>query len=144
MGRPSIALMAVRGGLSALALAAAAAAATAGPLPPLREVKEIDDRMLRVALAVEISDRCDELAPRTLRGLSYVLSLRSRATALGYSDAGIRAYVRSDAEKARMRKRGEAYVRALGLDPTSDADLCTLGRREIEKGTLTGALLKEN
>ena len=122
----------------ALGFGAAAAAKT-----PLREQKEIDDKMLWVALAIEISARCAAIAPRTLTGLSYLWGLKSDASKLGYTDDEIRAYVRSDAEKARMRQRGEAYVRAKGLDPESDADLCALGTQEMEKGSQIGAFLKE-
>lgn len=123
---------------AALTLAGGAQAKT-----PLREQKEIDDKMLWVALALEISDRCEAIGPRTLTGLGYLWSLKSEASKLGYTDDEIRAYVKSDAEKARMRGRGEAYVRAQGLDPKSDADLCTLGTREMEKGSQIGAFLKE-
>lgn len=125
----------------ALVLSAGLAqAATAQP--PLRDVPQIDDKMLWVALAIEISDRCDTLSSRTLRGLNYLWQLKSEASALGYSDADVRAYVESDAEKARMRARGEAYVRNHGLDPAKDADLCRLGRDEIQKGSQIGAFLR--
>lgn len=109
---------------------------------PLREVSEIDDNMLWVALAIEISDRCDSIDPRTLKGLSFLYGLKNRAESMGYSRDEIKTYVDSDAEKARMRQRGEAYVRAQGLNPDRDADLCTLGLKEIEKGTQVGAFLR--
>ncbi|MFD1509005.1 DUF5333 domain-containing protein [Lacimonas salitolerans] len=117
-----------------------AQAATAQP--PLRDVPQIDNQMLWVALAIEISERCDSIAPRTLRGLNYLWSIRSQASDLGYSDAQIRDYVKSDAEKARIRARGEAYVRNHGLDPAKDADLCQLGRDEIQKSSQIGAFLR--
>jgi len=131
-----------RTGVAGLALAVALAG-VAEAKTPLREVSEIDDKMLWVALAIEISDRCEAIAPRTLTGLTYLWGLKSDASKLGYTDDEIRDYVRSDAEKARMRQRGEAYVRAQGLDPKSDADLCTLGALEMEKGSQIGAFLKE-
>ncbi|MWB78879.1 hypothetical protein GLS40_12635 [Pseudooceanicola sp. 216_PA32_1] len=124
-----------------LALATMIAVPAAAKVP-LREVSEIDDNMLWVALAIEISDRCDAISPRTLKGLSYLFGLKNRAESLGYTRAEIKAYVDSDAEKARMRQRGEAYVRARGLNPDSDADLCTLGLQEIEKGSQVGAFLR--
>jgi hypothetical protein len=68
--------------------------------------------------------------------------LKRRASSMGYSDAQIRAYVDSGSEKARIRDRGEAYVRARGLDPAKDADLCTLGRDEIRKGSQIGTFLR--
>ncbi|MGR3362349.1 MAG: DUF5333 domain-containing protein [Paracoccus sp. (in: a-proteobacteria)] len=137
-------MMRVAGISCALALAVTgAAAAVADTRPPLREVRAIDDKMLWVGLALEISDRCPDYDPRKLAGLSYLWSVRSEAHKLGYSDAEIRDYVRSDAEKNRMRARGETYMRARGLDPESDADLCALGAREIERGSQIGAFLKE-
>lgn len=109
---------------------------------PLNEVKEIDEGLFAVALAVEISDICTSLAPRTFRGIGVLRDLRARASKLGYTDDEIEAHVKSKAEKARMRARGEAYVRAQGLDPDKPADLCTLGRQEIAKGSQIGALLR--
>lgn len=126
----------------ALALALTVPAAASASLPPLRDVPQIDDRMLWIAIAIEISDRCDTIAPRTARGLNYLWRLRSEARRLGYSDAEIKAYVDSDAEKDRMRGRGEAYVRARGLNPDNDADLCKLGQAEIAKGSQIGAFLR--
>jgi hypothetical protein len=126
-------------GMAALMLAIPAMAAGK---PPLREVAQIDDRMLWVAIAIEISDRCDSIDPRTLRGLNYLWGIRSEAQKLGYSNAEIKAYVDSDAEKARMRGRGEDYVRAKGLNPENDADLCKLGQAEIAKGSQIGAFLR--
>ena len=124
-----------------LALSLVAPAMAAGK-PALRDVAQIDDRMLWVALALEISDRCESIDPRTVRGLNYLWSIRSDAQKLGYSNAEIKAYVDSDAEKARMRARGEAYVRSHGLNPENDADLCKLGQAEIAKGSQIGAFLR--
>jgi len=124
--------------LLGLSLATAAAAAKT----PLRDVAEIDDQMFSVALAIEISDKCDEIDARTLKGVNFLWSLKRRASALGYSDEEINTYRKSPDEKARMRSRGEAYVKSKGLNPKSAADLCTLGHAEIASGSLTGSLLK--
>lgn len=111
-------------------------------LPPLNTVKPIDEGLFAVALAVEISDACASISPRTIRGLSVLRSLKTQANQMGYSDTEIEAHVKSKAEKARMRARGEAYVRAQGLDPKNPADLCTLGQQEIARGSQVGALLR--
>jgi len=126
-------------GIAALMLAIPVMAAGK---PPLREVSQIDDRMLWVAIAIEISDRCDSIEPRTLRGLNYLWSIRSEAQKLGYSNAEIKAYVDSKAEKDRMRGRGEVYVRAQGLNPENNADLCKLGQAEVAKASQIGAFLR--
>lgn len=125
-----------------LTLTTALAANSVAAKPPLREVAEIDNNMLSVALAIEISDKCDEINARTLKGLAYLNSLQSRAKALGYSRSEIKAYVNSSAEKARMRALGEAYVKSKGLNPAEPADLCRLGHAEIAAKSRAGVLLK--
>ena len=126
----------------ALALFLPGAARASNDLPPLREVEEIDRNMLWVALAIEISDKCDQIAPRNLKGLLVLNDLRGQARNLGYSNAQIEEYATSDAEKARMRELGEQYVKSQGLDPDVTADLCSLGSAEIARNSRIGALLK--
>ncbi len=116
--------------------------AAAGAKPLLHDVREIDDAMLWVALAIEISDKCDEIEPRTFKGLSVLYALKRRANDLGYTSAEIKAYVKSPDEKARMRKRGEKYVKSRGLAPSDPAALCTLGHTEIDRASAIGVLLK--
>jgi hypothetical protein len=117
-------------------------ATSAAATIPLRDVKEIDHNMLWVAMAIEISDRCGAIAPRTLKGLAFLNTLKAKAQAMGYSDDEIKAYVTSSEEKARIRKLGEAYVKSKGLDPRSDDDLCTLGLAEIARSSQIGVLLR--
>lgn len=108
----------------------------------LRDEPTIDRPMLSVAMAIEISDKCPSISARTLKGLNYLWGLKSAAKRLGYTDAEIKSYIDSDAEKARMRKLGEQYMRSKGLNPASVADLCTLGSNEIVANTLTGSFLR--
>ncbi|WP_417247959.1 DUF5333 domain-containing protein [Celeribacter sp.] len=130
--------------LSALAFGAAflAQPVNANSLPPLSEVPEIDDNMLAVAMAIEISDECPTIAPRKLKGLNFLWSLKTRAAEMGYSDDEIRAYVESDEEKDRIRNVAFDYARAQGVDPTTAQGLCDLGMMEIAKGSVTGSLLR--
>ncbi|MCV2893939.1 DUF5333 domain-containing protein [Lentibacter sp. XHP0401] len=123
-------------------MGAALAASMASAKPALRDVKEIDGKMLEVGLALEISKKCDTISARKLKGLSLLWDVKSRANDLGYSDDEIDAYRKSEAEKARIRAKGEAYVKSKGLNPKSAADLCTLGKAEIAKGSVIGSLLK--
>ncbi|WP_163851033.1 DUF5333 domain-containing protein [Pseudooceanicola aestuarii] len=126
----------------ALCLTLALAPLAAGAKTPLRDVAEIDDNMLWVALAIEISDKCEAIRPRTLKGFAFLASLKGTAEDLGYTSDEINAYVDSDAEKARIRAKGEAYVKSQGFDPENTADLCTLGRAEIDRSSRIGSLLK--
>lgn len=109
---------------------------------PLRDVPEIDNPMFSVAMAIEISDKCATIQPRTLKGLNFLMGLASKAKSMGYSKTEIDTYRKSEAEKARMRERGEAYMRDKGLDPTSSDDLCKLGQMEMAQGSQIGSFLR--
>ena len=126
--------------ITALILALSATAATAKV--PLRDVPEIDNSMFSVAMALEISDKCASIRPRTLKGLSFLWELADKAQSLGYTKAEIDAYRKSEDEKARIRAKGEAYVRAKGLDPKKSEDLCKLGQMEMAANSQIGAFLK--
>lgn len=109
---------------------------------PLRDVAEIDDGLFAVAVADEIRKKCDTISARMFRAYMYINSLERRASELGYSQSEINAYVKSPEEKARMRARGEAYLKANGVSYADPETFCTLGRTEIAKGTQIGQLLR--
>ena len=110
--------------------------------PSLRDVPEIEDPLFAVAMAKEVSDHCDGIAPRYLKGLGELRRLKARANALGYTDAEIRAYIESDAEKARMRAKGEQLLAQNGVDYGEPETFCAYGRAEIEKNSAIGVLLR--
>lgn len=128
--------------LTSICVSAALLAGAASAKPALRDVQEIDGKMLQVGLALEISKKCASIDARKLKGLNILWGIKKRANALGYSDDEIDAYRKSDAEKARLKAKGAAYVKSKGLDPNSAADLCTLGKSEIAAGSLIGSLLR--
>ncbi len=119
-----------------------AAQAAGQTLPPLREVSEIDDGLLWVALADEIRKSCDDIEARMFNAVLFLGSLKRTARDMGYSREQVRAYLESDEEKARMRARGEAYLAAQGVSPDDKAGLCELGRAEIDRNSRIGTLLK--
>ena len=129
--------------LTAAALAAALMLpAAAGAKPSLRDVQEIEDPLFAVALAKEVADNCGNIAPRYFRGLGQLRRLKARANELGYSDAEIRAYIESDAEKDRMRAKGEQLLAQNGVSYGDEQSFCAYGRAEIEKNSAIGVLLR--
>lgn len=128
--------------LLALMICAAAPALAAETRPHLRDVPEIENTLFVVALANEVSRKCDTINGRRLKGYKILFDLRSRANRMGYSDAEIRAYVESDTEKARMRAKGEKYLESKGVDIDKPETYCAFGRAEIAKSSAIGALLR--
>lgn len=118
--------------------------ATADAKPPLREVKEVDDELYYIAIANEISDYCPSISGRRLKAIGVMWGLKSKANSLGYSDGEIRAYVESDAEKDRMRAKGESYLAANGVSYDNPISFCTLGQAEIERNSAIGVYLRAN
>ncbi|WP_170769274.1 DUF5333 domain-containing protein [Ruegeria lacuscaerulensis] len=112
--------------------------------PPLREVKEIDDQLYYIAIANEISEICPTVSGRRLKAIGVLWDLRSKANKLGYSDKEIRAYIESDAEKDRMRAKGEAYLAQQGVTYDSPETFCSLGQKEIERNSAIGVYLRAN
>lgn len=122
-------------GVSVLAGAAAAK-------PPLRDVAEIENVIFSAAVGKEISDICDSISARKMKALSKAWKLKSHANALGYSNTEIKEYVESDVEKARMRTKGETYLKAQGAIYGQPETFCAVGRAEIAKNSAIGALLR--
>jgi len=132
-------------GLTALALLLVMATPQlAMAKPPLRDVGEIDNELYYIALAKEISDYCGSITGRRFKAISVIWGLKSKANELGYSDSEIRAYVESDAEKARMRAKGEAYLSHHGVSYDNPETFCMLGRAEIERNSAIGVYLRAN
>ncbi|WP_254684957.1 DUF5333 domain-containing protein [Tateyamaria omphalii] len=127
-----------------MALILSLTAGIASAKPHLRDVPEIDGTILAVGIADEIRKNCPDISARMLRAMSVVNGLKGRARALGYTDAEIDAYRKSDAEKARLKAKGAAYLKQAGVSPGEPATYCALGQAEIERGGQIGALLRMN
>lgn len=129
--------------LAALAVAlTAVTAGTAQARPPLRDVPEIDDGLMAVAIADQIRKNCDDISARMIRAYSRLSSLKSKAQSMGYTDDEIEDYVTSKDEKRRMRSKAESYLARRGVDLSDDAELCRFGKSEIRADTAIGSLLR--
>ena len=110
--------------------------------PSLRDVPEIEDALFSVAIADEVRDYCGDISGRVLRAINVLQRAKNRANSLGYTDDEIRAYVKSKAEKARMRAKGEKFLARNGVHYDKPETFCAFGRAEIEKNSAIGALLR--
>ncbi|WP_419409073.1 DUF5333 domain-containing protein [Primorskyibacter sp. 2E107] len=126
----------------ALALGAVMAAGPLAAKPALRDVAEIDNALMAIAIADEIRKTCDDINARMIKAYTTINALKSRAGALGYSDDEIEDYVTSKDEKARMRAKATAYLASQGVNAGDGASLCAFGETQIDKGTAIGVLLR--
>lgn len=123
-------------------VASLALAAPAMAKPGLQHETEINNGLLAVGIADEIRNKCGSISARTFTALSFLNSLKRKARSKGYSNAEITAYTKSNAEKAKMRQRGNAYLAQNGASSNDPASMCRLGRAEIKKRSQIGVLLK--
>lgn len=117
-------------------------ATTALAKPPLREVREIDDTVMMVAIADEIRKSCDDISARLLRAYSTLTGLKSLAREKGYTEEEVEDYVTSKSEKQRMRAKAERFLAENGVSVDDTAALCRFGKRQIQSQTEIGRLLK--
>ncbi|WP_411233887.1 DUF5333 domain-containing protein [Marivita sp. S0852] len=110
--------------------------------PPLREVSEIDDGLMIVAIADAIRKTCDDINPRLIRAYSALTALKETARDKGYTEKEVERYVTSKAEKDRMRAKAERFLQDKGVQADDDAALCRFGREQIQSQTDIGQLLR--
>ncbi len=110
--------------------------------PPLSQVPEIENGLTTIAIADAIRKECDGIKARVLRATNTVNALKSRALALGYSEAEIEAYVTSPAEQDRMRAKVESWLAERGVHAGRSKEMCAFGKAEIARASRIGTLLR--
>jgi hypothetical protein len=123
-------------------LACVVLATTVSAKPPLREVKEIDDMVMVVAIADEIRKSCDGIGARLMRAYSTLNELKSLARDKGYTEDEVEDYVTSKTEKQRMRAKAERFLAGNGVNAGDKTALCSFGKRQMQSQTEIGRLLK--
>lgn len=124
-----------------LALVAVSGSGVAAKLA-LRDVTAVDDALFDLGVADIIRKKCPDVSARMLRALNYVRKVEKKARDLGYSKAEIEAYIDSDTDKARLRRKAAAFFKAKGVDTSDPQSYCVLGRAEIQNQSRIGSLLK--
>lgn len=130
----------MRRAILALGFVGIAAGAVAGK-PALRDVPEIDDALFAVGLAHTIRKECPAIEARLFRAIGFLRDLERDARSRGYTEDEIRAHLKSDAEKQRLRARAADYMKARGYGQTKQG-YCALGAAEIAQNSETGTLLR--
>lgn len=126
-----------------LTLAALAVAAPAFALGPINQEKHINDTLRQGFIADKIADTCPTLAPRKLRALDELNKLKNYALKQGYTADEIRSFVTSKTEKKRGKAEAAAWLKKAGAVDGDAESYCRIGRDEIARGSLIGALLRD-
>lgn len=108
----------------------------------LRDEPAVRDGIIQVGIAYEIAQQCVSIQARTLRGISYLQSLRTTARELGYNDDEIDAYIDDRSEKRRLEQMARVQLADLGAVEGQPATYCAVGNAQIAAQTRIGWLLR--
>ena len=116
-------------------------AAGAGAQVPVNENSHIINQLLAGFIGDKIRRTCPSISARWLVVLRKKSELEDYARAQGYDEDEVKAFLRSDAEKAKMDKRRDDYLASHGVVPGDVESYCALGRAEIASNSPIGQLL---
>jgi Family of unknown function (DUF5333) len=117
-------------------------AGAARALPPLENNSRVMEELVAGEIAYQIQKHCPAISGRKLLAIGKLNQLASYARSLGYTDADFRALTKNGAARDKRDALVNAYLAKMGVVPGDAESYCTLGRAEIEKGTLIGSLLR--
>ena len=120
------------------------AAGAAQAKQDLKDVPSVWNGLLNIGIANEIRETCPSISARMVRAVLRLKSIQNEAEGMGYSQAEIDAFRKSEANKAAMRAEGEAYMKNNGVVKGDAETYCALGRAEIAKSSQIGRLLRAN
>lgn len=113
-------------------------------LPPLAENAYINDRLVQARVADRIRKECPSISARMAYAFGQARALKKYALDQGYSGDQIAAFLDSKPDKARVKAAAEAYLAAHGVVAGDAGSFCTLGAKEIARGSVAGSLIYEN
>ncbi len=111
-------------------------------LPPLPENEHVVGSLTAAAIGDRIRRECPSISPKMWKVLLEANALKSYALRQGYSEAEIEAFIGDEAEKKRIKAAAKRWLADQGAVKGDPDTYCAIGLREIERGTLTGSLLR--
>ncbi len=125
-------------GLTAGAWAQEAAAADK---VALADNAHIRDSLVAGRVADVLRNECGSLHARMILVLQKLEDLKQYAIAQGYTEAEVKAFLKDNKQKRKMKKEAAKYLAQAGAVEGDEASYCRVGKDEIAKGTLAGSLL---
>ena len=109
---------------------------------------EKDAHVTEMLVAAQVGDiirnNCPSISARMFVVLGEMFSLQNYATEKGNSDAEIKAFLDSKAQKDRIKALALTYLAKAGVQEGDDESYCAAGRAEIAAGTVAGSLLRSS
>ena len=130
-----------------LTLGFAALMAAASPvlaLDPLPEETFINDSLRAGRIGDVIRNTCPTISARMFVVLGKIEDLKRYALDKGYSRDEVEDFIKNRDQKNRLKTEAAAYLAEAGAVEGDPESYCKVGRDEIAKGSLIGALLRSS
>ncbi len=119
----------------------AATPAAAEDYAYVKDIPEVQEGMITLAMAYYIGETCPTISGRRIKGGLFLLHLANVARGFGFSDDEIRAYAEDKVEKARLEAIARERFITLGGVEGEPATFCAIGEAEMAAGSEIGRLL---
>lgn len=102
----------------------------------------IDEQLLAASISDEIRKNCDDISVRFIRFYFESRKLENYALKQGHTKESIRAFLKSEEVIEQFTNLRDAYLSRHGVIPGDAESYCAAGRREIERNSISGNLLR--
>lgn len=103
---------------------------------------EIWSSLLEISVANKLSEDCESIDARKIKGLMALLEVKNVAKNLGYTSEEIGEFVNSEDNRERLSKQTDKFLEDNGVNVEHSDAICEFGMNEIDEMTPIGSLLR--
>ena len=103
---------------------------------------EIWNSLLKISVANKVSEDCESIDARKIKGLMALLEVKNVARNLGYTSDEIGEFVNSEENRERLSKQTDEFFKDNGVNMENSNAICEFGMNEINEKTPIGSLLR--
>ena len=103
---------------------------------------EIWSSLLEISVANKLSEDCESIDARKIKGLMALLEVKNVARNLGYTSDEIGEFVNSEENRERLSKHTDEFFKDNGVNMENSNAICEFGMNEINEKTPIGSLLR--
>ena len=103
---------------------------------------EIWNSLLKISVANKVSEDCESIDAKKIKGLMALLEVKNVARNLGYTSDEIGEFVNSEENRERLSKHTDEFFKDNGVNMENSNAICEFGMNEINEKTPIGSLLR--
>ena len=103
---------------------------------------EIWNSLLKISVANKVSEDCESIDAKKIKGLMALLEVKNVARNLGYTSDDIGEFVNSEENRERLSKHTDEFFKDNGVNMENSNAICEFGMNEINEKTPIGSLLR--